>query len=62
MKHLSGVCIGGLFCSDFSFIFSLNDDFNFTKFKCLNKEREVFHSSTFVDFGRDDLLIKIKSN
>jgi len=42
-----------------SFIFSLNDDFNFILFKCLDKEKEVYHFNTFIDFGRDDLLIKV---
>ena len=31
-----------------SFVFSLRDDFNFVKLKCLKKSDEVFHDSNFL--------------
>ena len=31
-----------------SFIYSLRDDSNFVKLKCLKKEYEVFHSSNYL--------------
>jgi hypothetical protein len=40
-----------------SFLFSLDDDFNFIKYKCLNKEKEVYHCNDFIDFGSDNLII-----
>ena len=40
-----------------SFLFSLDDDFNFIKYKCLDKEREVYHCDEFIDFGGDNLIV-----
>ena len=31
-----------------TFFFSLRDDFNFVKFKCLNKSNEVLHHSNYL--------------
>ena len=31
-----------------SFVFSLRDDFNFVKLKCLNKDREVYHNAGYL--------------
>ena len=31
-----------------SFVFSLRDDFNFVKLKCLNNIDEVYHNSNFL--------------
>ena len=45
-----------------SFLFSLNNEFNFSIYKCLSKEYEVFHSDNFIDFGSDDLIIYGKCN
>ena len=31
-----------------SFVFSLRDDFNFVKLKCLNKNNEVYHNASYL--------------
>ena len=31
-----------------TFVFTLRDDFNFVKLKCLNKTQEVFHDASFL--------------
>ena len=31
-----------------SFVFSLRDDFNFIKLKCLNKKNEVYHNADWL--------------
>ena len=33
-----------------SFVFSLRDDFNFIKFKCLNKKEEVNHNENYLTY------------
>ena len=33
-----------------TFNFSLRDDFNFVKLKCLNKSNEVFHDRRFLTY------------
>jgi hypothetical protein len=45
-----------------SFIFSLKKDLNFIKFKCLNYQIEVYHRSSYVYFGNDNLLISTDCN
>ena len=43
-----------------SFIFSLREDFNFVKLRCLKKEMEVQHNENFLCvFGNDDNGFKI---
>ena len=31
-----------------SFVFSLRDDFNFIKLKCLNNSKEVYHYASYL--------------
>jgi hypothetical protein len=31
-----------------SFVFSIRDDFNFVKLKCLNKTNEVYHNASYL--------------
>ena len=48
-----------------TFVFSLRDDFNFVKLKCLKKYKEVLHdanSLTMIGYSADGFFIKDDCN